>query len=276
MRQAVGEIGLYYELHGDTGNAARPWLVFSHSLACNSAMWRPQLAEFARDYRVLSFDTRGHWQSDVPAGPYTMEMLAEDAHCLLRELGIHKAHFAGLSMGGMIGQVLTLRHPDSIASLTIADSTSRWPAEAISVFAQRSQVALESGMAPLVDATLARWFTPEFRKSNTDEVARIGDMILHTPVAGYVGCSEAITKIDLTHRLREITCPIMVIVGDRDPGTPVSMSQEIHKNAPRSELVVIEHAAHLSNVEQPIAFNQTLRRFLDRASAATERKAATN
>jgi 3-oxoadipate enol-lactonase len=276
MRQAVGEIGLYYELHGDTGNDARPWLVFSHSLACNSAMWRPQLAEFAHDYRVLAFDTRGHGRSDVPAGPYTMEMLAEDAHCLLRELGIHNTHFAGLSMGGMIGQALTLRHPDSIASLTIADSTSRWPAEAISVFAQRSLMALQSGMAPLVDATLARWFTPEFRKSNIDEVARIGDMILHTPVAGYVGCSEAIPRINLTRRLREITCPILVIVGDRDPGTPVSMSQEIHKNAPRSELVIIEHAAHLSNVEQPVVFNQTLRRFLGRARATTERKPGTS
>jgi 3-oxoadipate enol-lactonase len=275
MRQAVGEIGLYYELHGDTGNEARPWLVFSHSLACNSAMWRPQLVEFARDYRVLAFDTRGHGRSDVPAGPYTMEMLAEDAYRLLRELGIHNAHFAGLSMGGMIGQALTLRHPDSIASLTIADSTSRWPAEAISVFAQRSMMALQSGMAPLVDATLARWFTPEFRKSNIDEVAQIGDMILHTPVAGYVGCSEAIPRINLTHRLREITCPILVIVGDRDPGTPASMSQEIHDNAPGSELVIIEHAAHLSNVEQPVVFNQTLWRFLDRARATTDRKAGT-
>jgi len=273
VRQAVGGIGLYYELHGDIGNDARPWLIFSHSLACNSAMWRPQLAEFARDYRVLAFDTRGHGRSDVPAGPYTMEVLAEDAHCLLRELGIHNAHFAGLSMGGMIGQALTLCHPDSIASLTIADSTSRWPAEAIGVFAQRSQTALQSGMAPLVDPTLARWFTPEFRESNFDEVARIGDMILHTPVAGYVGCSEAIPRVNLTHRLREITCPILVIVGDRDPGTPVSMSQEIHKNAPGSELVIIEHAAHLSNLEQPASFNQTLRRFLDHARASTERRA---
>ncbi len=275
MRQAVGEIGLYYELHGDTGNDARPWLVFSHSLACDSAMWRPQLAEFARDYRVLAFDTRGHGRSDAPPGPYTMEMLAEDAHRLLLELGIHNTHFVGLSMGGMIGQTLTLHHPHSIASLTIADSTSRWPPEAVGVFAQRSQTALQSGMAPLVDATLARWFTPEFRKSNVDEVARIGDMILHTPVAGYVGCSEAIPRISLTHRLHEITCPILVIVGDRDPGTPVSMSQEIHKSAPRSELVIIEHAAHLSNVEQPDVFNQTLRSFLDRAGARTERKAGT-
>jgi 3-oxoadipate enol-lactonase len=269
MRQDVGDIGLYYEVHGDAADNARPWLVFSHSLACNSGMWWPQLAEFARDYRVLAFDTRGHGGSDAPAGPYTMDMLADDAHGLMRALGIRNAHFAGLSMGGMIGQALTLRHPDSIASLTIADSASRWPAAAIDVFAQRAATALRSGMAPLVDATLARWFTPEFHKSDVDAVARVGDMILRTPVAGYVGCSEAIPRINLTHRLREITCPILVLVGDRDPGTPVSMSQAIHDNAPGSELVIIEHAAHLSNVEQAGAFNRTLRRFLDRVRATS-------
>jgi 3-oxoadipate enol-lactonase len=272
MRQNVGDIGLYYEVHGDAVDNARPWLVFSHSLACDSGMWWPQLAEFARDYRVLAFDTRGHGRSDAPAGPYTMDMLADDAHGLMRALGIRNAHFAGLSMGGMIGQALTLRHPELVASLTIADSASRWPAEAIGLFAERAATALRSGMAPLVDATLARWFTPEFHKSDLNAVARVGDMILHTPVAGYVGCSEAIPRINMTERLREITCPMLVMVGDRDPGTPVAMSRQIHDNAPGSELVIIEHAAHLSNVEQPVAFNQTLRRFLDQVRATTSGK----
>ena len=275
MHQDIGDIGLHYEVHGDARDNARPWLVFSHSLACNAGMWWPQLDDFARDYRVLAFDTRGHGRSDAPAGRYTMDMLADDAHLLMRALGIQSAHFAGLSMGGMIGQALTLKHPHLIDSLTIADSTSRWPADAIELFAQRAATAMRSGMAPLVDATLARWFTPEFRKSDVDAVARVGDMILHTPVAGYVGCSEAIPRINMTERLREITCPILVIVGDRDPGTPVAMSQAIHDNAPGSELVIIEHAAHLSNVEQPVTFNQALRRFLDQATAATKHKLKT-
>src|SRR5260221_9483796 len=273
MRLDVGGIGLYYEVHGDIGDDARPWLVFSHSLACHAGMWWPQLAEFARDFRVLTFDTRGHGRSDAPEGDYTMDMLADDAHSLMRALRIRSAHFAGLSMGGMIGQALTLRHPLLIDSLMIAASTSRWPADAIDMFAQRAATAVRSGMSALVDATLARWFTPEFHKSDVDAVARVGDMILHTPVAGYVGCSDAIPRINMTERLREITCPILVIVGDRDPGTPVAMSQAIHDNAPESELVIIERAAHLSNVEQPVAFNWALRRFLDRARATTNSNA---
>ena len=275
MRLDVGGISFYYEVHGEIGNDARPWLVFSHSLACHTGMWWPQLAEFARDYRVLAFDTRGHGRSDASEGDYSMDMLADDAHSLMRALGIRSVHFAGLSMGGMIGQALTLKRPHLIDSLTIADSTSRWPADAIDLFAQRAATAMRSGMAPLVDATLARWFTPEFRKSDVDAVARVGDMILRTPVAGYVGCSAAIPRINMTERLREITCPILVMVGDRDPGTPVAMSQAIHDNAPGSELVIIEHAAHLSNVEQPVAFNQALRRFLDQATAATKQRLKT-
>jgi 3-oxoadipate enol-lactonase len=137
----------------------------------------------------------------------------------------------------------------------------------VELFAERARTAQRSGMAPLVQATLSRWFTAEFRASQSDEVARIGEMIQNTPVAGYAGCSAAIPRLDVTHRLREIACPILVLVGDRDPGTPPSMSQEIHDNAPGSELVTIEHAAHLSNVEQPVAFNLALRRFLDRARA---------
>ena len=140
------------------------------------------------------------------------------------------------------------------------------------MFAQRAATALRSGMAPLVESTLARWFTAAFHESDPEAVAQIGDMIRHTPVAGYVGCSGAIPRIDLTHRLCEIACPILVIVGDRDPGTPVSMSQAIHDSAPGSELVIIEQAAHLSNVEQADVFNQTLRRFLDRVRATSYNK----
>jgi 3-oxoadipate enol-lactonase len=264
VKQDTGGLELYYELHGTPDREDLPWLVFSHSLACNSAMWAPQLDEFTRDFRILAFDTRGHGRSDAPAGPYTMDELAGDTWRLLKSLGIPSAHFIGLSMGGMIGQALALEHPECVSSLTLADTTSRWPPGAAAMFGQRAATALTSGMAPLVEGTLARWFTPEFHGSNPAAVARIGEMILTTPVAGYVACSEAIPRIDYTDRLREIRCPVLVIVGDRDPGTPVAMSQAIHDNAPGSQLEVIDHAAHLSNVEQPEAFNRTLRGFLDR------------
>jgi 3-oxoadipate enol-lactonase len=264
MKQTSNGIDLYYEIHGDRQNDRLPWLVFSHSLACSVAMWQPQLQEFAANYRVLAFDTRGHGASAAPSGPYTLEQLADDLHGLLRALAIETAHFIGLSMGGMIGQVFALRYPGVFRSLTIADSTSRWPAETAALFAERVKTAQAKGMDALVPSTLERWFTQPFHQREPDKVAHIGALIRATPVQGYAGCSEAIPRIDTTARLKNISCPILVVVGENDPGTPPAMSQEIVANAPSAQLVVIEDAAHISNIEQPEKFNAALSAFLDR------------
>jgi 3-oxoadipate enol-lactonase len=117
-------------------------------------------------------------------------------------------------------------------------------------------------MQPLAQPTLERWFTEPFRNSNPAIVDGIRKLILATPPAGYIGCSNAIPKINLTSRLKEIKCPILVIVGADDPGTPVSMAQEIHDNAPGSKLVILPSAAHLANLEQPEGFTRALRGFL--------------
>jgi 3-oxoadipate enol-lactonase len=226
-------------------------------------MWRPQLKEFPDRYRILAFDTRGHGQSDATPGPYTMDGLAADLHSLLTALRIERPHFVGLSMGGMIGQTYALAHPGVFSSLTVADSTSRWPESAMAVFAERAHTALTEGMEPLVDATLGRWFTAGFRRSNPEVVAPVAQMIRSTPPVGYAASCHAIPRVNTTDRLREIACPILVMVGKEDPGTPVAMSRAIHENAPGSRLVIIDDAAHLSNLEQPAAFNRTLALFLD-------------
>jgi 3-oxoadipate enol-lactonase len=239
-----------------------PWVVMSHSLACDLHMWDPQAALLANHYTVLRFDTRGHGKSEAPAGEYTLEMLAEDAHGLLDAMGIKSCHWIGLSMGGMIGQVFALRYPGLLKSLILADTTSRYPAEAKTLWDGRIATAGEKGMDPLVEGTLSRWFTEGFRSAHRDVCDRVAAMIRTTPVPGYVGCCHAIPNINVTQRLKEITCPTMVIVGEQDAGTPVAMAQEIHAAMPGSELVIIPSAAHLSNLEQPEAFNRAISGFL--------------
>ncbi|MCZ7566715.1 MAG: 3-oxoadipate enol-lactonase [Burkholderiales bacterium] len=239
-----------------------PWITMSHSLACSLHMWDEQAALLARHFKVLRFDTRGHGASDAPDGPYSLEMLADDLKGLLDALDIKRTHFVGLSMGGMIGQVFALRYPGVLRTLVLADTTSRYPAEAAGVWAERIKVAESRGMEPLVAPTLERWFTEPFRAANPDKVRRIAQMIRTTPVAGYAGCSHAIPKIDVSARLRELDAPALVIVGERDTGTPVAMAREIHESYPGSELVIIPSAAHLANVEQPEAFNAALADFL--------------
>lgn len=259
MKATVNGIETYYEASGPEG---APWLVLSHSLACNVRMWDGQVEALKDRYRVLAYDTRGHGQSAAPSGAYTLEQLADDLHQLLRALKIEKAHYCGLSMGGMIGQTFALKYPGIFQTLTLADTTSRYPAEAGPVWAERIRTAQSKGMEAIVQPTLERWFTEGFRRNNAGEVKRIAEAIRTTPVPGFVGCCHAIPKIDVTARLKEIRCPILVICGDKDPGTPPAMAREIHENAPGSKLVLIPDAAHLSNIEQPAAFNRALEDFL--------------
>jgi 3-oxoadipate enol-lactonase len=242
-----------------------PWLSMSHSLACNLHMWDEEARRLSRRYKVLRYDTRGHGKSAAPAGAYTLELLADDLHALLQALGVESTHFVGLSMGGMIGQTYALKYPGMLKSLALCDTTSRYPAEAAGVWVDRIKTVQAQGMEPMVAPTLERWFTASYRKAHPEVVGRVAAMIRSTPVPGFVGCCHAIPKINLTARLAEIRCPTLVIVGKDDPGTPVSMAEDIHQAMPGSELVVIASAAHLSNLEQPGAFNQALADFLDKS-----------
>ena len=260
MRVRANGIEHHYTLEG-----AGPWVVMSHSLACDSAMWGEQAELLAKRFKVLRYDTRGHGRSDAPAGPYTLELLADDAKGLLDALGVREAHWIGISMGAMIGQTLALRHPGVLKSLVLADTTSRNPPEAWPMWKERIEVAEARGMEATVESTLARWFTEPYRKARPDRIQPIADMIRATPVAGYVGCCHAIPKIDLTARLKEIRVPVLAIAGAEDAAAPGTRA--IHENLPGSELVVIPSASHISNIEQPEAFNQALSRFYDRIAA---------
>lgn len=252
-------IEVHYEVRGEG-----PWLVLSHSLACDLTMWDEQVGALSRNFRVLRYDTRGHGRSDASPAPYTLELLADDLKALLDGLQIRRAHFAGLSMGGMIGQTFALRHPEVLQTLILCDTTSAYPPSVVPVWAERTRAARRQGMAALVDSTLARWFTAPFRKSRPDVMQRFAALISGTPVEGYVGCSDALVRIDVTARLATLRLPALVIVGEHDPGTPPAMAQAIHQHLPGSELALIRGAAHISNVEQPEEFNRLVLDFLQR------------
>jgi 3-oxoadipate enol-lactonase len=262
MKAKANGINLEYRVDGDG-----PWLALSHSLACASSMWDEQMPLLTKRFKVLRFDTRGHGGSDAPAGAYTLEQLADDVKGLLETLGVRETHWMGLSMGGMIGQTFALKYPGILRSLVLADTSSRIPEEAQPLWAERIKVAESKGMEPLVQPTLERWFTAPYRAAQPDQMKRVGTMIRATPVAGYVGCCHAIPKLNLTARLKDIKVPALVIVGDQDAGTPPAMAQAIHENLPGSELVTIKDASHLSNIEQPAAYDAALVKFYDRIRA---------
>jgi 3-oxoadipate enol-lactonase len=261
MKITANGITMHYEMDGPE---SAPVVTLSHSLATDLSMWDPQVSVLKSGYRVLRYDTRGHGGTDAPEGPYTLEQLAEDVRALLQALRIPKTHFMGISMGGMIGQVLALKNPGMLQSLIFCDTSSRIPEEALPIWEERIGLAQKQGMDALVESTMERWFTASFRRKPLPALDKIRGMIRTTPVKGYVGCSRAIMRLNLTERLREITLPSFIIVGEEDPGTPVAASQVIHEQIKGSELVILKSAAHLSNIEQQDAFNTAVMAFLKR------------
>jgi 3-oxoadipate enol-lactonase len=263
MKANVNGTEIYYELHGAEG---APWLVLSHSLACSTRMWDPQLEAFKATHRILSYDMRGHGRSGAPAGPYTLDMLADDVLALARSLKVQKATYCGLSIGGMIGQTLALRGGGPFERMVLCDTTHAQPPEALKQWEERIRIAESKGMAALAESTLERWFTEPFRKRNPPELQRIRALIEKTPVAGYVGCGRAIMGLNTTARLKDIRLPLLAITGEQDAAAPGT--RHIGEAVPGAKFVSIPNAAHIANLEQPEAFNRALREFLSSPSSA--------
>jgi len=261
MKVKANGIDINYEIEGNG-----PWLTLSHSLACNLHMWDPQMPVLTKKFKVLRYDTRGHGQSSAPAGEYTLDQLADDVKGLLDALKIKQTHWAGLSMGGMIGQAFALKYPGVFQRMVLADTTSRRPPDAAKMWGERIQNAQQKGMDALVEGTLGRWFTEPYRNARKDVMERVGNDIRKTPVAGFVGCCHAISKVDYLDRLKEIRMPVLVMVGEHDHGTPPEAARVIQQNLPGSELKIIPSAAHLSNIEQAEEFNRNMTGFLDRVA----------
>jgi 3-oxoadipate enol-lactonase len=255
MKIKANGIEINYEL---SGKQHAPVVVLSHSLACSVVMWVPQLDLLEAHFRVLRFDTRGHGGSEAPPGPYTLKQLVDDAIGLIDGLGVDRAHWVGLSMGGMIGQGVALSHSGRLDRLVLADTAAAIPDEAQPVWQERIDAARRDGMQAIAESTLERWFTPDYLKQNPPGIDQIRQQILATPVAGYIGCSEAIRGLNYLDALDAIRTPTLIIVGADDFGTPVAAAEAMHARIQGSTLAVIPEAAHLSNVEQTEVFNTHL------------------
>ena len=251
------------------GQATGQTFMLSHALGCDLRMW-DELARHlvAQGHRVLRYDQRGHGRSDTPAGPYTMAELADDAAGLIDELALGPVVWIGLSMGGMVGQELALRHPQLVKALVLANTTSSYPAEAQAGWTQRIACIREGGLEAIVDGALQRWFHEGFRAAHPEVVALWRSRVLACREAGYIACCEAISRIDTTARLPGIPCPTLVIAGELDAGTPPAFAERIAAGIPAARLVVLAEASHLSVLEQPAAFMACVDDWLARLPVA--------
>ena len=240
-------------------------IVLSHALGLDLHMWDELAAQLAAQERpVLRYDHRGHGGSAVPAGPYSMDDLVDDAARLIREWGRGPVVWVGLSMGGMVGQGLAIRHPELVKGLVLANTSSQYPEAAKAMWAQRIEAVESKGLAAIVDMVMERYLTAEYRAAQPDALAELRQRVLRTDAAGYVACCHAVAAVDWLERLRTVRCPTLVIAGALDVGAPVAMSQAMAQRVPGAELIVLDAASHLSVAEQPALFAQALNAFLAR------------
>ena len=259
LRVLVNEVGINCDVSGTEG---KPWITFSHALCNNLTLWDDQVELLKNDFRILRYDHRGLGQSDAPQGPYTFPMIIADAIGLLDHFGIEKTHWCGLSIGGMMGYGLCQDYPDRIASLIACDSRPDAPPDYQDYFQHRIDVAEAEGMEGLVESTISRWFTPESVSKNIPVLDKVRAMIRSTDQTGHAGCCEALKTLAFGARLGEITTPTLIIGGEKDKGAPPEALAAAAKAIPGARHVKIPNAGHISNLENPSAFNDALKSFL--------------
>ena len=257
LQLAEGE--LHYRLDGPVD---APVLVLSNSLGTDLHMWDIQIPAFTEHFRVLRFDTRGHGKSLVTQGPYSIEQLGHDVIALLDALNIQRAHFCGLSMGGLIGQWLGIHAGERLHRLVLCNTAARIATP--EVWNPRIEMVLRDGaaaMEALRDASIARWFTPDFAASNSHQARQITDMLAATSPQGYAANCGAVRDADFREQLSSIQVPTLVIAGSEDAVTPPAGSHFIQAHVQGAEYAEF-YAAHLSNVQVGAAFSDRVLEFL--------------
>jgi 3-oxoadipate enol-lactonase len=235
-------------------------VVFSNSLGTRGLMWDAQAAALSRRLRVLRYDTRGHGDSPVPKGPYSMAELGGDVLGLLDRLGLERVSFCGLSIGGMTGMWLGVNAPERIDRLVICCTAMHLPPR--EMWIDRAAQVRAEGMGAVIEATIERWLTPEFPERNPEVVERIRKTFLSTPPEGYAGCCEALAEVDMRGELGAVRAPTLVIGGADDPvGTPERVAA-IGEEIPGSRVVVLPNARHLAAVERADAVTAELEQHL--------------
>jgi len=241
------------------GPADAPVLVLSNSLGTTRQMWAPQRDALTRHYRVLSYDTRGHGGSGVPPAPYSLEALGRDVLSLLDELDIERAHFCGISMGGLTGQWLAVHAPERIGKLVIADTAAR--IGTVEGWRSRAQLVRSQGMADVAAGAAGRWFTADFIAREPAVVTAMTDALRAISPEGYAACCDVLAVADLRESIGAIKAPLLVVAGEFDPVTTVEDARFIAERVQGAQVVVVP-ASHLSNIEAPDAFNSAVLDFL--------------
>ncbi len=242
------------------GDPRAPSLLLSNSLGTTHELWAPQVEGLASMFRLIRYDTRGHGASDAPDGDYTIEMLGLDALAILDAAGATRAHVCGLSLGGLTAMWLAVHAPTRVDTLVLASTAARI-CDA-NFWQERIDHVRASGLRPLAEGSMGRWFTDRFRAGHPEIVAGYRRMLEACPVAGYASCCAALRDADLRGEIGGIAAATLVIAGTHDPVTPLADADAIRARIHAARVTVLD-AAHLANIEQADAFNSRVLAFIN-------------
>jgi 3-oxoadipate enol-lactonase len=252
----IGDVRIRYQWDGPE-NA--PVVMFSNSLGTDLTMWDAQVAAWSKRFRLLRYDTRGHGQTSVTPGPYSMQQLGCDAVALIETLGIERVHFCGLSMGGQTGMWLGGNAPARLNKLVLCNTSAKIGTP--EVWGARIEAVKKSGMKGFAPVVIERWFTAGFREKEAAKVAAVQKLLEDTNLDGYIANCEAVRDFDYRERVDKIAVPTLVIAGSADPATPAADGRFIAEHIAGARFVELQ-AAHLSNIEDEARFTAEVGDFL--------------
>ncbi|WP_226627419.1 3-oxoadipate enol-lactonase [Alloyangia pacifica] len=237
-------------------------LMLANSLGTDLRVWDALIPLLPEGLRVVRFDKRGHGLSDAPEAPYAMETLVDDAEAICDALELRDVTFVGLSIGGIIGQGLAAKRPDLITALVLMDTAAQIGTP--EMWQTRIDGIRANGVGSLADAILERWFTPGFRESDP-QFAAWKNMLVRTPIEGYVGCCAAIAGADYTESTRSLSLPVLAMAGAEDGSTPPGLVRGTAELC-GAEFALIDGAGHIPCVEQPAETARLINDFLRRTA----------
>jgi len=254
----VNDVVLHYDLQwsGDE----KPVLVFINSLGTDLRIWDDVRAKLSNDVSTLVYDKRGHGLSDIGDTPYSIALLAQDLIALLEKLSIRRVVLCGLSVGGLIAQGVYAARPDLVAGLILSNTAHK--IGTADMWNARIDAILQNGLASILDGTMPRWFTDDFRKPDNDAFRAYCNMFVRQPLDGYAATCAALRDADFTDAVKAISVPVLCVVGDQDGATPPALVKELASLVPGATFAEIAHSGHIPCVEQPDAYVSLLRDFL--------------
>jgi len=247
------------------GKEGAPYITFVTGIANDLTMWDAQVEALGKEYRTLRYDLRGHGDSLATEGDYSMELLVRDLAGLLSELNIEKTHLVGLGLGGAIVQAFAIEHPQRVHALLPCCCRAKMVPEFAEMWQKLREAVANEGVEVIVEPTVQRWFSDEFKAANPKVLQDVRNMIRATTTLGYLGVTAAFLGLNLEDKLAQIKAPTLYLSGAEDKmGGPPALMAELAKKVPRAQHHSVPKAAHIANIQNPAGFNKEVGDFLKR------------